>query len=122
MARCELVKPLTKIINQMLDTGIFPEQLKISKVFPLYKTNDKMSQTNYRPLALLPSISKIIECVLLEIITGISQGSVLCHFLFSVYINDLPLCTDMFNIISSCMLMVLRSSVTSAIFQMLSIL
>ena len=66
MARCELVKPLTKIINQMLHTGIFPEQLKISKVLPLHKANDKMSLTNYRPIALLPSISKIFECVLLE--------------------------------------------------------
>ena len=30
MARCELVNQLTKIINQMLHTGIFPEQLKSS--------------------------------------------------------------------------------------------
>ena len=58
MARCELVKPLTKIINQMLHTGIIPEQLKISKILPLHKANDKMSLTNYRPIALLPSISK----------------------------------------------------------------
>ena len=70
MARCELVKPLTKIINQMLLTGIFPEQLKISKVLPLHKANDKTSLTNYRPIALLPSISKIFECVLLEQLTN----------------------------------------------------
>ena len=75
MARCELiktVKPMTKIINQMLHTGIFPEQLKVSKVLPLHKgkANDKMSLTNYRPIALLPSISKILECVLLEQLTN----------------------------------------------------
>ena len=70
MARCELVKPLTKIINQMLHTGIFSEQLKISKVLPLHKANDKISLTNYRPFALLPSISKIFECVLLEQLTN----------------------------------------------------
>ena len=70
MARCELVKPLTKITNQMLQTGIFPEQPKISKVFPLHKANDKMSLTNYRPIALLPSISKIFQCVLLEQLTN----------------------------------------------------
>ena len=70
MARCELVKPLAKITNQMLHTGVFPEQLKISKILPLHKTNDKMSLTNYRPIALLPSISKIFECVLLEQLTN----------------------------------------------------
>ena len=70
MARCELVKPLTIIINQMLHTGIFLEQMKISKVFPLHKANNKMRLTNYKPIALLPSISKIFECVLIESLTN----------------------------------------------------
>ena len=62
----ELVKPLSIIINQMLNTGIFPEQLKISKVVSIYKANDQKLLTNYRPIALLPSISKIFEYAILE--------------------------------------------------------
>ena len=54
----------------MLHTGIFPEQLKISKFLPLHKASDKMSLTNYRPIALSPSISKLFECVLLEQLTN----------------------------------------------------
>ena len=69
-AKKELIKPLTIIINQMLHTGIFPEPLKISKVVPLYKANDQMLLSNYRPIALLPSLSKIFEYVLLEQLTN----------------------------------------------------
>ena len=50
----------------MLNTGIFSEQLKISKVVPIYKANDQKLLTNYRPIALLPSISKIFEYAILE--------------------------------------------------------
>ena len=69
-AKNELIKPLTIIINQLLHTGIFPEPLKISKVVPLYKANDQMLLSNYRPIALLPSLSKIFEYVLLEQLTN----------------------------------------------------
>ena len=62
----ELVTPVTIIINQMLNNGIFPEQLKISKVVPIYKANDQKLLTHYRPIALLPSISKIFEYAILE--------------------------------------------------------
>ena len=70
MATNVLVKPLTIILNQMIVTGIFPDQLKISKVIPLYKAKDQTILSNYRPIALLPSISKIFEYVLLEQITN----------------------------------------------------
>ena len=69
-AKNVLVKPITTIINQMIVTGIFPGNLKISKVIPLYKAKDQTLLSNYRPIALLPSISKIFEYVLLEQITN----------------------------------------------------
>ena len=62
----ELVSPLTIVINQMLNTGVFPNQLKISKVIPKYKSKDHTLLSNYRPTALLPSISKIFEYVFQE--------------------------------------------------------
>ena len=54
-------EPLSIIINQMLKLGISPDSLKISKVVPLYKKSDDSNLSNYRPISLLPSISKIFE-------------------------------------------------------------
>ena len=56
-----LIEPLSLIINQSLVTGIFPTKLKIAKVLPLFKKEDPTLMDNYRPVSLLPSISKVFE-------------------------------------------------------------
>ena len=60
----EIAKPLTIIINQSLKTGVFPDALKIANVKPLYKKGDNFCLNNYRPISLLPTISKIFERVM----------------------------------------------------------
>ena len=50
----DLTKCLTLIINQSLNSGIFPDKLKIAKVTPIYKKGDKQIITNYRPISVLP--------------------------------------------------------------------
>ena len=57
----ELSSPITLIINQSLNTGIFPDRLKIAKVIPVYKKDDAKMFENYRPISILPAISKILE-------------------------------------------------------------
>ena len=52
---------LAIITNQSLFSGIFPEKLKIAKVLPLFKKGNNHIFDNYRPISLLPSISKVIE-------------------------------------------------------------
>ena len=55
--------PLCLIVNQSLNTGIFPGKLKFAKVIPLYKKGDSTQLGNYRPMSLLPSIYKVFEKV-----------------------------------------------------------
>ena len=59
-----LLRPLRIIINQMLNSGIFPDKLKIAKICPVYKKDEEYLFTNYRPISLLPAISKIFEKVI----------------------------------------------------------
>ena len=56
-----LFKPLTVIVNQCLHTGICPSQLKLSRVKLLFKKDNKTHFNNYRPISLLPSLSKIFK-------------------------------------------------------------
>lgn len=60
-AKDQLVKPLTHIINSSFITGIFPNKLKISKVKTVFKKGNTLDPSNYRPLSILPTFSKLYE-------------------------------------------------------------
>ena len=55
---------MTITVNQSLTTGIFPDNLKLAKVIPLFKKGDPTSINNYRPISLLPALSKIFKRVI----------------------------------------------------------
>ena len=59
-----ICQPLLYICNLSLDTGIFPDQLKISKVIPIFKKGTKTEMSNYRPISITNPIAKIIERLL----------------------------------------------------------
>ena len=56
-----IVSPLCHIFNLSLQTGYIPTQLKTAKVVPVFKSGDKNLYTNYRPISLLSSFSKLLE-------------------------------------------------------------
>lgn len=64
-----IVIPLTKLINVCLQKSIFPDVLKVALVTPIFKKGDVNKAENYRPISLLPIISKIFEkCMALRVI------------------------------------------------------
>ena len=62
----EVADILACIINQSLLTGIFPDSLKLAKVAPIFKKDDPHLTDNYRPISLLPVISKVFEKVVFK--------------------------------------------------------
>ena len=57
----ELAAQLKHIFDLSLSPGIFPDKLKIAKVTPIYKKDEKTDLGNYRPFSILPCFSKILE-------------------------------------------------------------
>ena len=56
-----IAMPLTRLANLSFAQGVFPRDLKVAMVSPLYKAKDPMIFSNYRPISLLSSFSKILE-------------------------------------------------------------
>ena len=56
-----LLKPLNIIFNKSITSHTFPEKMKLAEVFPLYKSKEKFLPTNYRPISLLLTISKVLK-------------------------------------------------------------
>ena len=57
----EILKPMAIIFNMSLSNGIVPDELKKVKVVPIYKKENPEIFGNYRPVSVLPCISKILE-------------------------------------------------------------
>lgn len=55
---------LSYLVNLMFTTGVFPDDLKIAKVCPIYKSGNRMEMSNYRPISVLPVFSKLFEGVI----------------------------------------------------------
>ena len=59
-----IAKPLVDIFNKSFRQGKFPNKLKLTVVFPIHKAESKMIVSNYRPISILPIISKLLEKIM----------------------------------------------------------
>ena len=63
----DVAEPLSAIINTSMATGSFPRGLKAARITPVYKKKgDKTKCESYRPIAILPAVSKVFEEVILR--------------------------------------------------------
>ena len=53
--------PLTNLFNKSIETGTVPDLLKLAKIIPIYKFKNKELLNNYRPISLLPTVSKLLD-------------------------------------------------------------
>ena len=56
--------PITQLCNLSIKFSHFPKDCKVAKLKPLYKKGTKTDPKNFRPISLLPIVSKIIEKVI----------------------------------------------------------
>ena len=55
---------IVNLVNETLVQGTFPDVLKVAKVIPIFKKGEKFNLNNYRPISLLPVLSKVLEKVI----------------------------------------------------------
>ena len=58
--------PLQLIFQNIIRTGIFPDQWKEANVTPVHKKKDKQTVSNYRPISLLPLFAKVFEKIIFK--------------------------------------------------------
>ncbi|CAK1600921.1 unnamed protein product [Parnassius mnemosyne] len=75
-----LVPPITYICNLSLKTGKFPNCFKLAEIHPIYKSGDAGCVNNYRPISILPTVSKILEKVINKRLTNyLEKHNLLSH-------------------------------------------
>ena len=64
LANKQICKDLANCINECIKQNKFPNKLKIADITPTFKKDDQLDKTNYRPISILPTVSKIFERIL----------------------------------------------------------
>ena len=70
-----LSEVLASLINRSMMSGVFPDIFKIAKVCPIHKSGSKQNPGNYRPISVLPSLSKVIEKTLHKRLVNFLENS-----------------------------------------------
>ena len=68
--------------------GVFPDELKLVRVIPVYKCNDKQTLSNYRYISILTLFSKVLKTVMCKSISKFLDSYSLIHYRQFGFRND----------------------------------
>ena len=84
------ITSIAAVFNVSLKNGTFPNDLKVAKVSPVFKTGDRKDRSNYRPISVLPFVSKIFEKLILIILQKVPHQSVM-HWYKHMHKGDIDI-------------------------------
>ena len=76
----EISYPLFMIFHSSFNEGIFPEQLKVAKVSPIFKVGNIEERGSYRPISVFPIFSKVLERITVMYNRTISNSKKITYF------------------------------------------
>ena len=62
--KSHVIKPITHICNLSINNGVIPRELKLARVIPIFKSGNMSHFNNYRPISVLPVLSKVLERII----------------------------------------------------------
>ena len=78
-----IIEPVTHLIHISFKSGVFPSELKLAKVVPIFKSRDSSSVNNYRPISVLSFFSKVFERVVFNcVLDFMCKNNVLYDYQF----------------------------------------
>jgi hypothetical protein len=96
-----ILKSLKNIFNLSLNTGLFPDDWKIARVTPIYKSENKTECGNYTPISIISNVAQVFEKVIYsQLITFLNENKVIAENQFSFRPNHSTETTLLHSIIN----------------------
>ena len=77
------IEPLMCLINRSFSDGIFPNELKLARVVPIFKSGDSTVLSNYRPISILSFFAKVFEKLLYKyLLNFLDDNNILYNYQF----------------------------------------
>ena len=90
---------LTKVFNRAISNEFFPFEWKQARVTPLHKKGSRNMLNNYRPIPIVPAVSKVLERVLYEQLYGYFVGNDLLYMVLGSFKgNSVPVLSRHFDL------------------------